>query len=467
MCVAHGDADGAVDVNNSRYAVKMLQRWGYNIRYWEVPGGTHGRLGIEDDLMQWFLLHKRDANPKHVRIRSAELKSAAAHWVSVLQRKNPYAFIHADVEVIGPNKIKLETENVLELTLSPGNDIVDHQQPLLIFWNGKEIKTKLNEGRVTLKSEEYSPSKLHKRPEIEGPLADVTNTPFAVVIGTISTDSLMRKLCEMKARDFINNWKDWQKCEPRVFKDIELSDIDMAKYSLILYGGADANLVTQKLIDKIPLKMTSEKFILAGQEFKAKDAVVNMIYPNPLNPDRYVSIIAANSPTGMYFFNQNQNNTERYDFYIADGCIPNRRLGRPHEKVQVAAGIFDYNWQIDPKFLEKGDPEIRAQCPYRKVLSDLSTSVVGLPEIDPELFDNYVGEYQAEAGFVVKIMREGDKLMGQGPDNPPVQLFPYAETEYFLDVTDLQITFIKGESGEVDELIIHQGNQHISAKRIK
>ncbi len=92
-----------------------------------MPGGTHGLLGIEDDLMQWFLLHKRDANPKHVRIRSAVLKSAAAHWGSVQQRKNPYAFILADVEVIGPNKIKLETENVLEVTLSPGSDIVDHK----------------------------------------------------------------------------------------------------------------------------------------------------------------------------------------------------------------------------------------------------------------------------------------------------------------------------------------------------
>ena len=467
VCVAHGDADASVDVNNSRYAVRMLQRWGYDIRYWEVPGGVHGRLGIEDDLMQWLLLHKRDDNPKHVRIRSAELKSAAAHWVRVLQRENPYAFIHADVELIGPNKIRLETENVLELTLSPGNDIVDHQQPLLIFWNGKEIRTKLEGGRVALKSEEYSPSKIHKRPEIEGSLADGTNKPFAVVIGTSSTDSVTRKLCAMKAHEFINDWKEWQKFEPRVFKDSELSDVDMAKYSLILYGGADANLVTKKLIDKIPLEITPEKFVLGEQEFKAKDAVVNMIYPNPMNPDRYVSIIAANSPTGMYFLNQNQNNTERYDFYIADGCLPNRRSGHPQEKVQVAAGIFDYNWQVNPRFLQKGDPEIRAQCPYRKVMSDLSTTIVGLPKIDPQVFDNYVGEYKADAGFVVKIMKEGDKLMGQGPGGPPVQLFPYTETEYFLDVMDLQITFVKDESGKVSELIIHERDEDITAKKVK
>jgi len=465
--VAHGDADVAVDVKNSHYAVKMLQRWGYNIRYWEVPGGTHGHLGIEDDLMQWFLSHKRNANPKHVRIRSAILKSASAHWITVLQRKDPYAFIYTDVEVIAPNKIKLETENVLEITMSPGKEIVDHSQPLLIIWNGKEIKAKLNNGQIKLKAAEFLSGKIQKRPELEGPLADVANTPFAVVIGTISEDSLMRKLCEMKARDFINYWKEWQKCEPRIFKDTEISDADLAKYSLILYGGADANLVTKKLIDEIPLKMTSEKITLAGHEFKAKDAVIHTIYPNPLNPDRYVSMIAANSETGMYFLKPNLNDMDRYDFYIADGRIPNQRLGRPYEKVRIAAGVFDYNWQINPEILEQGDPEIRAQCPYRKVLSDLSTTMVGLPKIDPKVFDNYVGEYKAEAGFIVKVMREGDRLLGQGPGGPPVQLFPYTETDYFLDVMDVQITFVKAESGEVNELIIHEGDQRISAKRIK
>ena len=129
--------------------------------------------------------------------------------------------------------------------------------------------------------------------------------------------------------------------------------------------------------------------------------------------------------------------------------------------------IFDYNWQFDPLFLEKGDPEIRAQCPYRKVMSDLSTTIVGLPKIDPQVFDNYVGDYKADAGFVVKIMKDGDKLMGQGPGGPPVQLFPYTETEYFLDVMDLQITFVKDESGKVSELIIHERDEDIPAKKAK
>ena len=117
----------------------------------------------------------------------------------------------------------------------------------------------------------------------------------------------------MKANDFINYWKNWQKYEPRVFLDTELSDSDMKKYSLILYGGAEANLITKKLGDKIPLKISSNKIEITGKTFEAKDACVQMVYPNPLNNKRYVSVIGATSGAGMFFYNTGNDD---FDFFI-------------------------------------------------------------------------------------------------------------------------------------------------------
>ena len=54
-------------------------------------------------------------------------------------------------------------------------------------------------------------------------ISDLTTTPFAVVIGTISKDSLMTKMINIKAQQFIAYWKNWQKYEPRVFKDTEVT----------------------------------------------------------------------------------------------------------------------------------------------------------------------------------------------------------------------------------------------------
>ncbi len=65
--VTHGDIDKSVDVNNSRYLVKTLQRWGYDIRYHEYPGFGHEGIEYYDQLIPWFLEHKRNVNPTKVR----------------------------------------------------------------------------------------------------------------------------------------------------------------------------------------------------------------------------------------------------------------------------------------------------------------------------------------------------------------------------------------------------------------
>ncbi|MCJ7751908.1 MAG: prolyl oligopeptidase family serine peptidase, partial [Armatimonadetes bacterium] len=140
LWVMHGDADTLVEPAQSRYAVRLLQRWGYDIRYQEVPGRGHEALGTEDSLYAWFLEHERNPHPRRVRVRSADLEGAAAYWVRIGQREDPFAFINADAEVVGPNTIRLDTDNALEVTLSPGGPLVDRAQPLHVIWNGSDVR---------------------------------------------------------------------------------------------------------------------------------------------------------------------------------------------------------------------------------------------------------------------------------------------------------------------------------------
>ena len=74
--VLHGDSDATVNVEHSRYAVRMLQRWGYDVRYCEVPGKGHENLGMDDEIIEWFLRHRLERNPRCVRVRSAFLDGA-------------------------------------------------------------------------------------------------------------------------------------------------------------------------------------------------------------------------------------------------------------------------------------------------------------------------------------------------------------------------------------------------------
>ena len=462
--VIHGDIDKSVDVKNSRYAVRMLQRWGYDIRYHEYPGFGHEGIPYSDQLIPWFLEHKRNSHPHKVRVRSADLKSASAHWLTVTQRNDPNSFIEAEAEVLLHNTIKLSTENVLEVELTPSNTLIDPQKPVKVIWNVNDIiETRVANGKILVRDNNYHPSLVYKTPKIGGNITEIITSPFAVVIGTISKDSLMIKMINRKSQEFITYWKNWQKYNPRTYKDIELSDAEMSKYSLILFGDAEANLITKKLSHNIPLKISSQEIEITGKTFAAKDACVQMIYPHPNNPERHILVIGATSGEGMFFCNQS---TLNYDFIIQDGVIPNKP-GLTKEKFNIASGIFDYNWQIKNEFLNTGDPALRNNCPIRRVLPDLTTKIDNLPVIDSHIFESYKGKYEIQPGVNIDVYTDSDKLMVKTPDGARIQLLPLSDSDYFIEVADIQVTFGKIENGKVDKLTVHQNGRDSEAKKIE
>ena len=359
--VNHGDADELVDIDHSRYAVRMLQRWGYPIRYWEHPGKGHGALGCEDELLRCFLAHRLDENPRRVRVRAADLRTAAAHWVRVLQRDDPFAFIHVDARVADRTTVRLDTENVLAVSLTPGDALVDPRRPLRVVWNGRDTGTHaFAGGAVTLHAKGYQPATRHKTPTLAGPVDDLANTPFAIVVGTISKDPAMRRFCRLRAETERDRWREWQHAEPRYFRDTLVTDEHIRRYSLVLFGGPEANDVTRRLAHGLPLCVQPDAVTIDGRRFPAADAAVRLIYPNPLNPERYVCIWAATSPAGMYLAHQLP---EQFDFALRDRRDVPEDGPVPFEHVALLTGSFDHNWRFQDRFAMTGSPAVRTDAP--------------------------------------------------------------------------------------------------------
>ena len=87
--------------------------------------------------------------------------------------------------------------------------------------------------------------------------------------------------------------------------------------------------------------------------------------------------------------------------------------------------------------------------------------------VDPKSYDAYVGEYEVTPSFIVKVFREGDKLMTQATNQPAFELFPEGENKFFLQGVNAKVTFVKDEQGQVTNLIIHQGGRDVTGKKIK
>ena len=91
------------------------------------------------------------------------------------------------------NTIRIDSENVLQLRLTPPRGLINPSKPVRIIWNDELIKDAnvSPSGEMTLCAKGYIPSPLAKRPL--GP------TPFAYVVGTTSKDPRMKKFIEVLA----------------------------------------------------------------------------------------------------------------------------------------------------------------------------------------------------------------------------------------------------------------------------
>ena len=90
-----------------------------------------------------------------------------------------------------------------------------------------------------------------------------------------------------------------------------------------------------------------------------------------------------------------------------------------------------------------------------------------LAKIDPKVFDTYVGTYQFDDKRSYSVTREGDRFFGQASNNPKRELFPASESKFFIPEVESQVTFVKGEKGEVVELVYEQNEGSRHCKRIK
>ena len=87
-------------------------------------------------------------------------------------------------------------------------------------------------------------------------------------------------------------------------------------------------------------------------------------------------------------------------------------------------------------------------------------------EIDPALFDRYVGFYELDPRCVITVTREGDKLFAQLSGGPKRRLMPASEREYFYKFVAGQIMFVADGDGPATALVLHQNGRELPSRRV-
>jgi hypothetical protein len=94
-----------------------------------------------------------------------------------------------------------------------------------------------------------------------------------------------------KALDvFRMDFAKWLRGDVRIADDRAVAPSDIANYNLILFGDPGSNSVIAGVIGKLPIRWSRTEIVVGSQRFGAAGHIPVLIYPNPLNPKRYVVI---------------------------------------------------------------------------------------------------------------------------------------------------------------------------------
>ena len=84
---------------------------------------------------------------------------------------------------------------------------------------------------------------------------------------------------------------------------------------------------------------------------------------------------------------------------------------------------------------------------------------------DGKAFDPLVGVYEIAPNVTLTISRQGEHGFAQVNGQPPFEIFPEAQDEYFVRVPDVQLAFQHKPGEAASAVILHQGGAVVSAKR--
>ncbi len=88
-------------------------------------------------------------------------------------------------------------------------------------------------------------------------------------------------------------------------------------------------------------------------------------------------------------------------------------------------------------------------------------------EVDPSVYDAYLGQYEVVRNLIVTVTREQTKLLAQATGYSKIEFFPESEIEFFAKGLDAQIMFVGDGSGKITYARITLNGLEMQARKIK
>jgi dienelactone hydrolase len=298
----------------------------------------------------------RDPAPREVHFQTYTLRYNQMKWITVDGLEEHWARARVDAEIKSNEAVAIQTTNINAFTLN-------FEAGYAPFETGANPKIQIDGALLSARSvptdrswlvhlrktggkweiaDDADVNGLRKLHGLQGPIDDAFMDSFVFVLpsGT-SKNARLQSWVEAEQEHARVQWRRIFRGDARVISDRELTPEIIAGNNLVLWGDPQSNAVLQRILGQLPLEWNDEKVEIKGEQFSAADHVPVLIYPNPLNPKRYVVL-----NSGFTFREAHNSSNARQIAKLPDYAVID--LNQPPNdeapgKV-VAGGFFDESW---------------------------------------------------------------------------------------------------------------------------
>jgi predicted esterase len=310
-----------------------------------------------------FVERGRPEYPERVHFVTYTMKYPSCFWIEVLGLEKHYHRAVVDAEKTRTG-YTIKTTNVRVLHLTLHRDAEDHpvlsvdgQAVAARVWPGANLSQNIYLLRRAGRWRSVRPQKVlaerARRPQkvtgLQGPIDDAFTEGFLCVQGTGERPwhAATQKYAEANLERFQREWVKFLRGKLPIKLDTEVTDDDIAGKHLILFGDPASNSLIADVLEDLPLKWTRDTIQVGGQSFDAAEHVPVLIYPNPLNPQRYVVLNSGHTFHAAAFLGTNALLYPRLGDYAVLKLTGTEK--DPLGATVAVSGLYDDYWQLPTK----------------------------------------------------------------------------------------------------------------------
>ncbi|MBI5818527.1 MAG: prolyl oligopeptidase family serine peptidase [Verrucomicrobia bacterium] len=297
------------------------------------------------------------SEPAHVRFVTYTTRFNRCSWVTVDALEKHYERAEVDARLSNKgSQLDIKTRNIARLVLpdqpqGPRLTIDGQRVQLRAHLHAKPSDLVLEKKGASWTASDMAFSQLdrqlplRKKHGLQGPIDDAFMEPFLCVRPTgVPNQVLAGDGAKARLELFVKEFSKWMRGDVRLKDDAAVANDDIANHNLVLFGDPASNRLLARIADKLPIRWTKTSITVGGKTFSAADHVLVMIYPNPLNPGRYVVLNSGHTFGEKEFRGTNALLFPRLGDYAVIK-LTKLPTGGLSEEV-VLAGLFDDKWQV-------------------------------------------------------------------------------------------------------------------------